>query len=114
MRNYDNSSAGSGEINENSRGTPRRRGEERDAETDIPTVGGEAGRRDRLIVTNTDPGLPNYKLMSRGNFAPGITFFPSARLPTLELFVLELQTACISWADCLSALLTVILLSFML
>lgn len=22
-----------------------------------------------LIVTNTDPGLPNYKLMSRGNFA---------------------------------------------
>lgn len=23
----------------------------------------------RLIVTNTDPGLPNYKLMSRGNFA---------------------------------------------
>jgi len=31
-------------------------------------------------VTNTDPGLPNYKLMSRGNLARGITFFPSARL----------------------------------
>lgn len=27
-------------------------------------------RKDRLIVTNTDPGLPNYKLTSWANFLP--------------------------------------------
>lgn len=34
------------------------------------------GQGDRLIVTNTDPGLPNYKLMSRGNFGRGNKFLP--------------------------------------
>jgi len=48
VRNYDNSSAGLGEINENSRriheeGVKRER-DETSPETDIPTVGGERGR----------------------------------------------------------------------
>jgi len=48
VRNYDNSSAGLGEINENSRriheeGVKRER-DETSPETDIPTVGGERGK----------------------------------------------------------------------
>lgn len=37
-------------------------------------------RKDRLIVTNTDPGLPNYKLTSWANFLP---FSPIAPPPSL-------------------------------
>lgn len=67
MRNYDNSSAGFDEINENSRGTWEegvKKGNEILGWDQIFQMKKEEERTDRLIVTNTDPGLPNYKLMS--------------------------------------------------
>lgn len=83
MRNYDNSSAGLSEINENLRGT-HEEGVKKGMR-DLPRNRYSDRRgRDRLIVTNTDPGLPNYKLMSRGNFE--ITFFPSTRSYDSRIF----------------------------
>lgn len=58
VRNYDNSWAGLAELMK-TRAWGRRKGDE--------TLD---KRKDRLIVTNTDPGLPNYKLTSWANFLP--------------------------------------------
>lgn len=50
----------------------------------------EEQRKDRLIVTNTDPGLPNYKLMSWGNFALS-SFLPFSPITTPPIAWLTIE-----------------------